>query len=138
MRPATEAPARSVGLVTTVSPSTSRTGRNATSLPGSWPSSSTSTRSPSATRACLPPVWMTAYIGMQLYRGSSGFRKSLSDRSAIEERPIDDDAPALALRAGGRHGLEQALADALAGHLDQAQLGDVEDLRAGLVPGQGV
>ena len=40
--------------------------------------------------------------------------------------------------AGGRERLEQALADALAGHLDQAELGDVEHLGAGLVPGQGV
>ena len=38
--------------------------------------------------------------------------------------------------AGLGEGLEQALADPLAGHLDQAQLGDVEHLGAGLVPGQ--
>ena len=38
---------------------------------------------------------------------------------------------------GGELG-EQALADALAGHLDEAELGDREHLRAGLVAGQRV
>ena len=55
---------------------------------------------------------------------------------AVEEVLVEDDAPALARVAllGEPH--EQALADALAGHLDQAELGDVEDLGPGLVPGQ--
>ena len=39
---------------------------------------------------------------------------------------------------GSAKAVEQALADALAGHLDQAEVGDVEHLGAGLVPGQGL
>ena len=44
----------------------------------------------------------------------------------------------LQIVADARERLDQPLGDPLAGHLDQSQLGDVEDLGAGLVPGQRV
>ena len=67
---------------------------------------------------------MTAYMRGRPYAQNRVVR-------GVTPRPAAD-------RALGREGLEKALGDALAGHLDQAQLGDVEDLGPGLVPGQGV
>src|SRR5262249_29530925 len=131
----TEAPASWSGVASTVSPSTTRTGRSATSVPGSAPSSSTSTRWPSVTRACLPPEAITAYIARVDPTGPSAPRPTPGSGLA-DDRVVHDHAPALAVRAGRRERGQQALADALAGHLHQAQLGDVEHLRAGLVPGQ--
>src|SRR5688572_26193761 len=60
MRAATLAPARSDAPAVTVSPSTSRTGTKLSSSPSAV-RRSTSSRSPSCTRYCLPPVLMTAY-----------------------------------------------------------------------------
>src|SRR3954471_23673225 len=70
MRAETEAPARSEAVAMTVSPSTSRTGVKVTS-PSAEPSFSTWTRSPSATRSCLPPVLITAFIDRPCYLSAS-------------------------------------------------------------------
>src|SRR5690349_12837602 len=104
---------------------------------------------------------MTAYIGGRLYRSAPSESQrgegSASDEPHVEpsepeaserdprlssivgeEGLVEDEASALAHGAEAREGLEEALADALAGHLDQAELGDVEHLRPRLVPRQGV
>ena len=56
-----------LGVASTVSPSTRSSGVKVTSAPGASPNSSTRRVWPSATRSCLPPVLITAYIGMRLY-----------------------------------------------------------------------
>src|SRR4051812_9218793 len=130
MRAETEEPARSEAVAITVSPSTSRTGVNVTS-PSVEPSFSTWTRSPSATRSCLPPVLMTAYIDRPCYRTAPPPTEPVSQQTFIH-----DDAAAVAAGAGGGERLDEAFGDALARHLDQAELGDLEHLGAGLVAGQ--
>src|SRR6478736_9436812 len=126
MRPLTAAPFSWSGVARTVSPSTRRMGRSSTvSESSSAVSSSRWTCSPSATRVCFPPDAITAYIAATRYRGSS-----------VDQRVIDEDSPAFAVGALVGEVDQQALADALAGHLHQTELGDVEDLGAGLVPGQ--
>src|SRR3954447_11784389 len=135
-RPVTVAPPSSSGVDRTVSPSTSRIGVRATSSPTAAPRRSTSMRAPSVTRACFPPVFTTAYIGVRCYRTGEAAPKAGS--IGRQEVDVEDHAPALAHRAQVGERLEQALADPLAGHLDQAELGDVEHLGAGLVTGQRV
>src|SRR5690606_22280586 len=51
---------------------------------------------------------------------------------------VDRHAAAVAVLAGGREGLHQALAHALAGHLHQAQRGHLGDLVLGAVPAQAL
>src|ERR687898_180282 len=58
--------------------------------------------------------------------------------SVGEQPPVDEDAAALAVGAAPGERLEQALADALAGHLAQPELRDLEHLGAGLVARQRV
>src|SRR5439155_12110932 len=67
-RAATDARPSSSGALTTVSPSTTSRGVKATSSPSALQSSSTSSRWPSATRSCLPPVLITAYMTPGGYR----------------------------------------------------------------------
>src|ERR1041384_7855678 len=64
MRPVTEAPASWPGVASTVSPSTTRTGVRVTSSPTDAPRRSTLTTWPCSTRSCLPPLLITAYIGL--------------------------------------------------------------------------
>src|SRR5262249_29744627 len=54
----------------------------------------------------------------------------------LQHGEVDHDTPALALRADAGQRLEEALPDPLARHLDQAEVGDVEHLGAGLVAGE--
>ena len=61
-----------------------------------------------------------------------------SSAGLLDELVVDDDAAAFAVGAGPRERLEKTLADALAGHLDETQIGDVEHLGARLVAGQRV
>src|SRR5699024_9359808 len=51
---------------------------------------------------------------------------------------VDDQAAAVAVLAGGREGLDQALAHPLAGHLHQTQRGDLGDLVLGAVAAQAL
>ncbi len=51
---------------------------------------------------------------------------------------VDDHAAAVAVHAGLGEGLQQALADPLAGHLDQAERGDLGHLVLGPVPAQAL
>src|SRR5690606_8517883 len=122
--------------------------------------------SPERTLACLPPARMMAYMNRprrrrvtndQISSGApsptKGFRGGglarlpvavslgvdggADDRDAVLDRLlVQEDAPSLAVGAGLGEVLQQAGGDVLAGHLDQAQLGDVEDLGAGLVLGE--
>src|SRR4051794_17023270 len=55
-----------------------------------------------------------------------------------EQRLVEHEAAAFAHGAEAGEGLQQALADALPGHLDEAELGDVEHLGPRLVPGEGI
>src|SRR5439155_26330228 len=64
--------------------------------------------------------------------------KGLREEQALEEGFVEDDSSAGAGGADGREGLDQALRHPFPGHLDQAEVGDIEDLGAGLVSGQGV
>ena len=62
-------------------------------------------------------------------RPAAGRRYSSSDSSTMKPAPV-------AVRAGRREHLDQPLGHALAGHLEQAELGDREHLGAGLVAGE--
>src|SRR4051794_30203591 len=71
-------------------------------------------------------------------------RRSPATRSAVrrpstasaEQGLVEREAPALAHGADGAHRLDETLAHALAGHLDEAELADVEHLDPGLVTGE--
>src|SRR4051794_40780820 len=134
--PVTAKPSSWAGVASTSVPSTTRTGANETVAPSSAPRSSTSMRWPDSTRSCLPPVAITAYIAVG--QPTRAARRRKARRRSLDDRVVHDDAPALAHGAGLGEAREQALPDALAGHLHQPQLRDVEDLGAGLVPGQRV
>src|SRR5579862_1767022 len=110
-------------------PSTTSSGENVRSSapPSPAPSSSTATWSPSATRYCFPPLWITAYTSRRRYQ-----------TGLLEQLGVEDDPPALAGRARRRQRLDQPLRDPLAGHLHQPELGDVEHLAPRLVPGEGL
>src|SRR5581483_8882608 len=57
----------------------------------------------------------------------------------LREQPlVEHEPPPEAGRAGLAHGLDESFRDPLPGHLDQTELGDFEDLGAGLVAGEGV
>src|SRR5829696_5527700 len=74
-------------------------------------------------------------------RHSNGEPEMSSARSvrwSIEQVQIDEDAAAFAVWALVGEVGQQAFADALARHLHQAEIGDVEDLRARLVAGERV
>src|SRR5699024_10622565 len=87
-------------------------------------------------RLCLR-AFVLGPMGRRSIVGRSRFGDQ-SWGSAPEELLVEDDAPALAFGAFPRQRFEKALADAFAGHLDQAQFGYVEHLRAGLVAGQSL
>ena len=129
-------------MASTVSPSTSSTGVKDTSAPSCWPSSSTRSVWPSATRSCFPPVSMTAYIGMRVTAGvpqmpGRSCLRELVRRRGVYRSTSAKTIPRPSTRAGGRQRLDEPLADPLSGHLDETELGDVEDLGRRLVPGQG-
>src|SRR5258706_2395783 len=114
------------------------TGRSVTSSPSRR---STSRRSPSATRYCLPPVWMTAYMrdaSSECFSepGKDSRRAPEGPSGLFQHRLVDDEAAAVAVRAGRRERLDQTLRDPLARHLDQPELRDREHLGAGLVAGE--
>ena len=69
-------------------------------------------------------------------RWSDPERRRARNLGSLQHRLVDDEAAPAADGAGLRERLDQALGDPLAGHLDQAELGDREHLGAGLVPGQ--
>src|SRR5438045_1870622 len=148
MRAVTAAAPSWAGVASTLSPSTSITGRSVTSSPSRR---STSRRSPSATRYCLPPVWMTAYMrdassecfsepgkdsGPAREAQAASFQRALSQRALFQHGLVDDEAAAVAVRARRRERLDQSFRDPLACHLDQTELRDREDLGAGLVAGE--
>src|SRR5206468_2379449 len=89
-----------------------------------------------ATRYCLPPVWMTAYM-RDASSECSRNRERIAD-GLFQHGLVDDEAAAVAVRAGRRERLDQALRHALSGHLDEPELRDREDLGAGLVAGEGL
>ena len=130
------APDSCAGVASTVSPSTTSTGVSDTSLPCSASSSSTWTCSPSATLACLPPDAITAYIAMRSYRANHRQQRATEEPAHSSNAWSMMHAAAGAVRALIGEVDQQSLADALAGHLHQAEIGDVEDLGAGLVAGQ--
>jgi len=72
----------------------------------------------------LPPVRMTAYID------GSGYR-------LLQKSLVEDDPPTCARGALHRERFDEPFGHPLAGHLHEAELGDLEDLGAGLVAGQG-
>src|SRR5687767_5904626 len=109
--PVTEAPWSWAGVASTASPSTRRMGVKETSAPSSVPRSSTCNCWPSATRSCLPPVAITAYIACRSYPG----------RSSFQQGEVDHHAAPVTIRALIGEVGQQTLADALAGHLDEAQ-----------------
>jgi hypothetical protein len=70
---------------------------------------------------------------MRSYRAERGQQRA--ERS-FEQGVIDENASTIAIRALIGEVDEQTLTDALAGHLHETEVGDVEDLRTGLVAGQ--
>src|SRR5207302_9342890 len=58
--------------------------------------------------------------------------------AASQQGLVEDAPPPVARRALLCERLDQPLGDPLAGHLDQAEVGDVRDLGAGLVTGEGL
>src|SRR5215216_1653862 len=79
-----------------------------------------------------------------VHLGSSFHRWGRRQAGSPERRPQtvldlvrDHHAAAVAGRAGLGEAVEQAARDALAGHLDQAERGDLHHLALGLVPDQG-
>src|SRR5450631_1709254 len=96
IRAVTATPPSSAGVASTLSPSTSITGRSVTSSPSRR---STSRRSPSDTRYCLPPVWMTAYMrdaSSECY--SEPGEDSRWPRPLFQHGLVDDEAAAVAVR----------------------------------------
>src|SRR5262249_20514761 len=75
-------------------------------------------------------------IGGRSYWSGPSCRKPGS--LGAEQIHVELHSPAVAMRAQVRERLEQAFADALAGHLDETELRDVEHLGAGLVAGKRV
>src|SRR5665213_1432346 len=54
------------------------------------------------------------------------------------EAGLDDETAPVTDGADARHGLEEPFVDALAGHLDQSEFGDVKDLSTGLIAREGL
>src|SRR5215203_3503668 len=130
--PVTEAPERASAPASTVSPSTTSTGVSEISLPSSPSSNSSATCWPSVTFSCLPPEAITAYIARERL-SDQHTRPNRYPTPLIEERVVDQYAATFAVGADLGELGQQSFTDPLAGHLDQAELGDVEHLGPGLV-----
>src|SRR6188474_1036241 len=131
--PVTEAPERASAPASTVSPSTTSTGVSETSLPSSPSSNSSATCWPSVTFSCLPPEAITAYIARATLSDQGTAATLRGCERSVQQRVVDQHPSAFAVGTGFAELGEEAFADPLPGHLDQAKLGDVEHLGAGLV-----